>query len=115
MVKQINEINFKKGDYLALAVYASSPQELEERYKIKFIEDFDDLDYLKCAFFYAKDNLTNVEDYFMFQRHLNSPEKGTVIYVLNRDVNIINRIKKYLIELNMDINISWWCDKSLLI
>lgn len=91
MVKQINEVDLKKGDYLALAIYNNTPEEIEDKYKIKFTEDFDDLDYVKYALFFAKDNLTNKEDYFMLQRHLNSPELG------------------------MEVNISWWCDKSLLL
>ncbi|QDK29110.1 hypothetical protein FHG68_20905 (plasmid) [Leptospira weilii] len=114
MVKQINEVDLKKGDYLALAIYNNTPEEIENKYKIKFTEDYDDLDYVKYALFFAKDNLTNKEDYFMLQRHLNSPEPGTPIYVLNRDFAIIDRIQKYLLELGMEVNISWWCDKSLL-
>ncbi|XDD49568.1 hypothetical protein AB3N59_14345 [Leptospira sp. WS92.C1] len=114
MVKQINEVDLKKGEYLALAIYDDSPEEIEKKYKIKFTEDFDDLDYVKYALFFAKDNLTNKEDYFMLQRHLNSPESGAEIWVLNNDQNIIYRIQNYLLELGMEINISWWCDRSFL-
>ncbi|ULH27450.1 hypothetical protein [Leptospira weilii] len=114
MVKQINEVDLKKGDYLALAIYNNTPEEIEKKYKIKFTEDFDDLDYVKYALFFAMDNSTNKEDYFMLQRHLNSPESGTPVYVLNRDSAIIDRIQNYLLELGMEVNISWWCDQSLL-
>ncbi|ASV12358.1 MULTISPECIES: hypothetical protein [Leptospira] len=115
MVKQIDDNALKKGEYLALAIHRNNPEAIEHKYNIKFTEDCDDLDYVKYALFFAKDDLTNKEDYFMFQRHLNSPELGTEIWVLNRDNDIIRRIQKYLLELGMEVNISWWCDKSLLI
>lgn len=38
MVKQINEVDLKKGDYLALAIYNNTPEEIEKNIKLNSLK-----------------------------------------------------------------------------
>lgn len=70
------DTTFPSGDSHALAMLRFAPEELAQRYGLRFAEDYDDLGWFKLAAIALPDG-----SQAWLLRHRGNPAPGTVIYV----------------------------------
>ncbi len=105
-MEQIRLGRWPSGNSIPIAVIDLEPEELERRYGWVFVEDSDDLDYLR----YAALALSTGEQ-ILLSRHRGAPNRGTEVYADSDSA--VGRIRdRFLAEMGLGLEDLNWMQET---
>lgn len=111
-IKILKDSDWKRGEYIAVALLKQSFEQIERCTNLIFREDRDDLGiYHYCLLLGRADEK---EDYILLMQYMDSKDRRTEVWVLNRDRKILDRLIQYFLYLSPEVEISEWCNEEML-